>query len=67
MKMNYSVEVGSKLTDIDTKKAVDADKASNDLNIAINNILTRLSKSNIGNIINGFTGYSNNSYYYDYD
>ena len=66
MKMNYSVELGSKLTDIDTKKAVDADKASNDLNIAINNILNRLSKSNIGNIINGLTGYSNN-YYYDYD
>lgn len=64
IKSNYSLEVGSKIADIDTTKAIDAENASNDLYNAINNISSRLSTSNIGSIINSLSGYSTD---YDYE
>ena len=55
IKTNYSLEVGAKIADIDTTKAIDAEKASNDLYNAINNITNRFATSNIGSIINGLS------------
>lgn len=70
VKINYNMEIGSKIADVDTNSAVSYDQASNDLMTAITNITTRLESSNIGSIINYFVMSSSSSISdtnYDYD
>ncbi|MBE6161116.1 MAG: hypothetical protein E7158_02705 [Firmicutes bacterium] len=54
VKMDYTMEIGAKIADINTSKAVDQNKAYYDLQIASNKILNRLQSSNIGTIISSF-------------
>ena len=70
VKMNYTMEIGAKIADINTSKAVDINKASYDLQVAETKILTRLKSSNLGTIINSLSGSFNDDdddYIYDAD
>ena len=73
IKMNYTMEVGAKIADINTSNAVKIEDVEDDLEDVSETIINRLESSNLGTIISSSFGNllgssSSNSYgYYDDD